>query len=129
MQNPSIKNEAGFIGHPLGEEFDTLATPLTTEEVAILMSLPYREVPGLKISEVADFNLNPPEIDGINLGKLLYRGEILPTPVSISSQSLTRHTFVTGLTGSGKTNSCLALLIDAYKEKGLNFLVIDPAKT
>jgi DNA helicase HerA-like ATPase len=129
LQNPIIQEGNEFIGHPLGNEFDTLATPLTTEEVAILMSLPNREVPGLKISEVADFNLNPPTIDGIKLGNLLYRGETLPTSVSISSQSLTRHTFVTGITGSGKTNSCLALLKDAYQKQGKNFLVIDPAKT
>jgi len=129
LHNPIIKNGDEFFGHPLGQEFDTLATPLTTEEVAILMSLPNREVPGLKLSEVADFNLNPPDVQGVRLGTLLYRGEPLATPVSISSQSLTRHTFVTGLTGSGKTNSCLALLMDAYQNKRLNFLVIDPAKT
>jgi hypothetical protein len=129
LRNPIIQSGDNFFGHPLGSEFDTLATPLTTEEVSILMSLPNREVPGLKLSEVADFNLNPPEVQGVKLGNLLYRGEELSTPIAISSQSLTRHTFVTGLTGSGKTNTCLALLADAYQNKRLNFLVIDPAKT
>lgn len=129
LRNPVIQGGNNFFGHPLGSEFDTLATPLTTEEVSILMSLPNREVPGLKLSEVADFNLNPPDVQGVKLGNLLYRGEELSTPIAISSQSLTRHTFVTGLTGSGKTNTCLALLADAYQNKRLNFLVIDPAKT
>lgn len=115
--------------HPLGMEYQSLGTPLTTQELSILVGFPNRNVQGIKLSETADFNLNPPVIEGVKLGGLMYRGEMLDTPVTISAQSLTRHTFVTGLTGSGKTNSCLALLKDAYQNKGLNFWVIDPAKT
>ena len=48
----------------------------------------------------------------------------------VSAQELTRHAFVTGLTGSGKTNTCLALLSAARAgQEKVNFLVIDPAKT
>ncbi len=124
-----LKDEYGNrVNHPLGELYQSLGTPLTTEELSILASFPTREVPGLKLTPVADFNLNPPKIEGAKIGQLMYRGEQLTTPICISPKSLTRHTFVTGLTGSGKTNSCLALLADAYKNHGLNFLVIDPAK-
>lgn len=115
--------------HPLGQEYQCLSTPLTTDELSLLVSFPAREVPGMKIKPVADFNLNPPEISGAEIGSLLYRGEKLDKRIAISSKSLTRHTFITGLTGSGKTNTCLALIEDAYRKHGLNFLVIDPAKT
>lgn len=116
--------------HPLGEEYQHLSTPLTTEELSVLVSLPHREVPGLKVSPAVDFNLNPPAGQGdFEIGSLLYRDEVLPMRVALSAQSLTRHTFVTGLTGSGKTNTCLALLADAYRNRRLNFIVIDPAKT
>lgn len=117
--------------HPLADEYRHLSTPLTTEELSILVSLPHREVPGLKVRPTVDFNLNPDNAGqgDFELGSLLYREEVLKTRVKISAKSLTRHTFVTGLTGSGKTNTCLALLANAYRDRGLNFMVIDPAKT
>jgi DNA helicase HerA-like ATPase len=128
---PARAGEAGPpMKHMLGQEYQSLSTPLTTNELSVLVSFPTREVPGLKLKPVADFNLNPPEIpQGVEIGSLLYRGEKLGRRIAISTKSLTRHTFVTGLTGSGKTNTCLALLDDAYTKKRLNFLVIDPAKT
>lgn len=128
LRNPYL-NTGDHEIHPLGKEFHSLGTPLTTEELSTLVSLPNQEVPGLKLQQVADFNLNPPPLEGFELGTLLYRGEKLATRVAVSSKSLTRHTFVTGLTGSGKTNTCLALLADAYRNRRLKFLVIDPAKT
>lgn len=124
-----VNQEGEKVSHPLGELYQSLGTPLTTEELSILVSFPTREVPGMKLKTVADFNLNPPGQEGAEIGSLLYYGEKLGRRISISSNSLTRHTFVTGLTGSGKTNTCLALLDDAYKKHGQKFLVIDPAKT
>jgi len=70
--------------HPLGRLYQSLGTPLTTEELSILVSFPSREVPGLKIKPVVDFNLNPPPISGIRLGTLLYRGSSLGKEVAIS---------------------------------------------
>lgn len=124
-----VLNPAGGASHPLGETFQKLATPISTDELSVLVSLPAREVPGMKVSSTVDFNLNPPQLQGTELGSLLYRGQRLPTRITITPKSLSRHTFVTGLTGSGKTNTCLALLKNVYKDQGLPFMVIDPAKT
>lgn len=131
LRNPRLDVQQTGLLHPLGDEYQTLGTPLTTEEISVLVSLPHREVPGLKVSPAVDFNLNPRNAGkgDFELGSLLYRDEVLETRVKLSSKSLTRHTFVTGLTGSGKTNTCLALLANAYQNRGLKFLVIDPAKT
>lgn len=130
LEVPVLSHLGLNTNHPLGSEYQSLGTPLTTNELSLLFSFPNREVPGLKLKQVADFNLNPPPVvKGAEIGSLLYRGEKLPMRLTIGDKSLLRHTFVTGLTGSGKTNTCLALLEDAYLKRGLNFLVIDPAKT
>lgn len=133
FRNPTLnsltpKSSNVIMKHPLGTEFQSLGTPLTTEELSIMISFPTREVPGLKLTPMTDFNLNPPQIKGYRLGSLLYRGEELSADVSVSSNALTRHTFVTGLTGSGKTNTVLSLLKNAYQNQSLNFLIVDPAK-
>jgi DNA helicase HerA-like ATPase len=131
LEVPVLNHLGANTNHPLGSEYQSLGTPLTTNELSILFSFPNREVPGLKLKQVADFNLNPPPPAerSAEIGSLLYRGEKLPARFAIGAKSLLRHTFITGLTGSGKTNTCLALLEDAYLKRGLNFLVIDPAKT
>ena len=127
LMNPALPGRE--FTHPMGMEFQSLGTPLTTSELGVLVNLPIREVPGLKMKVVSDFNLNPPASEGPEIGTLLYRGEDLPQRIKITPKSLSRHTFVTGLTGSGKTNTCLSLLDNCYRSFGLKFLVIDPAKT
>ena len=47
--------------------------------------------------------------------------------VTLDSNSLTSHVFVTGSTGSGKSNTVYQILSEA-KEKEKKFLVIEPAK-
>ena len=49
------------------------------------------------------------------------------TIVSIDKESLASHTFVTGSTGSGKSNTVYQILNEA-NENGVKFLVVEPAK-
>ena len=128
FRNPTMKlpPEAP---HPLGQLFHKLATPLNTAELSLVMGLPREEVPGVRLTPMADFGLNPPASSGFSLGHVIARGEILPERFHIPVKSLTKHTFVTGITGSGKTNTCLALLRAAYEGGKVPFLVIEPAKT
>ncbi|MHB0877404.1 MAG: ATP-binding protein [Anaerolineae bacterium] len=114
--------------HPLGPVFQQLATPLNTAELSLIMGFPHEEVPGVRLMPIADFGLNPPSGDGFALGQVLYRGEVLEDRFYITPKSLTKHTFITGITGSGKTNTCLALLRAAYEGERVPFLVIEPAK-
>ena len=114
--------------HPLGQVFQQLATPLNTAELSLVMGLPREEVPGVRMLPIADFGLNPPTGDGFALGQVIYRGEVLADRFSIHPKSLTKHTFITGITGSGKTNTCLALLRAAFEREQVPFLVIEPAK-
>lgn len=114
--------------HPLGPLFEKLATPLNTAELSLVIGFPRQEIPGVRMLPMADFGLNPPPVDGFELGHVLYRGETLPDTLSIATKSLTRHVFITGITGSGKTNTCLALLRAAYEREHAPFMVIEPAK-
>lgn len=128
LRNPYL-NVSGHEFHPFGEEYHSLGTPLITEELSTLVSLPSREVPGLRLLPVADFNPNPPLEGDLEIGNVVYRGEVIENlPVKIDTGSLAKHTFISGITGGGKTNTCLVLLKAAW-EKGTPFLVIEPAKT
>jgi DNA helicase HerA-like ATPase len=117
--------------HPLGKLYRSLSTPLNTEEVALLLNLPRREVTGLKLKLVADFGLNPRPVDpevAISLGKVVAGGTVLDDlPFALHPADLNRHVFVTGIPGSGKTNTCFALLKAAAK-RNIPFLVVEPAK-
>ena len=55
----------------------------------------------------------------------MHAEEILP--VTLDTNSLASHTFITGSTGSGKSNTIYQILTEA-KKSGCTFLVIEPAK-
>jgi hypothetical protein len=118
--------------HPFGEAFENLTTPLNTEELTLLANLPMREMPGMPMQLSAAFGLNPPQPEqperALQLGRLLEGGEeIGGLDYAVDSDTLTRHVFITGITGSGKSNTCRRLL-DNLMQRGRNFLVIEPAK-
>ena len=120
------------LNHPLGEAFDNLTTPLNTEELSLLANLPLREMPGLPMQPSASFSLNPPRAaspdTALRLGNLLEGGEEIPgLNYEVDIDTLTRHVFITGITGSGKSNTCRRLLA-SLMEAGRNFMVIEPAK-
>lgn len=116
-------------GHPLGKAFNELTTPLNTEELALVVNLPRREIPGVHVIPVADFSLNPspPQEGGVVLGTVLQGGEPTALTYSLPVAALAKHTLVTGISGSGKSTTCRHLLNELL-ERGIPFLVIEPAK-
>lgn len=112
---------------PVSDENALLCTYLTPKEVSVIAALPQKEVPGLALRESVEFGLNEnaPNNDHFTLGHIMQRGRKLDIPFELDQKSLTKHTFVAGVTGSGKTTTCHRLLHEA----GLPFLVIEPAKT
>jgi hypothetical protein len=120
---------ADRIEHPLGFPFSSLTTPLNTEELALLVNLPQREVPGIPLTTTADFSLNPPvaQARDVILGSLLERGDQTLQKYPLSLQTLTKHTLITGITGSGKSTTCLGLLSELRRLR-IPFLVIEPSK-
>lgn len=106
-----------------------LSNWISTNELALIAGLPQREVIGMRLREQVEFGLNydkPEKEDCIHLGSLLQDGAEVPTsPVYLDKDSLDKHVFVAGVTGSGKTTTCHRILL----QSGLPFLVIEPAKT
>lgn len=124
--------EGTSIQHPIGAAFEGLTTPMNTEELSLLANLPLREMPGMPMQPTAFFSLNPPVPEDpsnlLSLGNLLEGGEeIAGLGYDVDLDSLTRHIFITGITGSGKSNTCRRI-ISELMESGKNFLVIEPAK-
>lgn len=109
-------------------EFQTL---LTSAQLAAYVHLPELETPGFAVELTPRFDAvaSPAGKDaGIAIGKVLHNRRETGADYRISSKALTRHVFVAGTTGSGKTNTIFSLLMEA-DAAGVPFLVIEPAKT
>lgn len=117
------------LGHPLGPALGGVSTPLNTEELSIIMNVPRQEVQGVTIRPSTSFGVNyvvPAETDALRLGRVVHkRVPVESMPYLLPRTILQKHLFVCGVTGSGKTNTCMGLL----RNLGLPFLVIEPAKT
>lgn len=101
---------------------------MSAEDLGILAALPQKEVPGLALREEVEFGLNVNPVadkDAMELGNLVHNGTERDITVSLDRLALDKHTFVTGVTGSGKTTTCQNILLNS----NLPFLVIEPAKT
>ena len=97
-------------------------------ELPLHLSFPLKSVPGLPVVEYAEFGRNVKSVErGIPLGYIYHMGSKESSVVDLDCQSLTAHTFVTGSTGAGKSNTVYHVL-EGLQEKGIKFLVIEPAK-
>lgn len=104
----------------------SLSTWLTGKEVSLLAGLPQKEIPGISVAEGVEFGLNANLKGEVNIGPLMQKGRKLKElSLSLPKKFLNKHTFIAGVTGSGKTTTCHKLL----KEAGVPFMVIEPAKT
>lgn len=118
---------------PAGNIEVTPCSLVSGNELAIHMGLPRRSVCGLPVIEHADFGKEIVTYDGakcstgINLGKIFNMGSSGNSKVSLNVNSLAMHTFVTGSTGSGKSNTVYEIIrqLDNF---GVNYMVIEPAK-
>ena len=107
----------------------TCTADLSGEELVKAISIPRSSVPGLPVIECAPFGREVSSYDAmkhgdIHIGRIHHMHHDEEMLVELSSDSLTSHVFVTGSTGSGKSNTVYRLL----DECSCNFLVIEPAK-
>ncbi|OLQ70048.1 type VI secretion protein [Photobacterium proteolyticum] len=102
---------------------------LSTNELSVVAGLPQKEVVGLTLKEEVEFGLNitqkTEESNKLFLGSLVKSGLPQEIDIHIDKRDLDKHTFIAGVTGSGKTTTCHRLLESAQ----MPFLVIEPAKT
>ena len=134
LQAPIIRidnvSNAQPFAHPLGDNYKELKTVLTTKELSYFINFPLRSVPGISVIESSpEFSLNKetePTKNSISFGNLLYGGSETNIEYNIPINILSRHSLISGINGSGKTNTVQAILNSI---KDTPFLVIEPAKT
>lgn len=129
--------------HPLfnygGNIMVTPSTNISGKELGLHLGLPRSTVPGLPVIEHAEFGKevntyqlfenetsNRPE-DRVTLGRVFDMGLITDKIVELNNKSLNMHTFITGSTGSGKSNTVYQILMELRQDR-VPFLVIEPAK-
>ena len=135
-----IKEYLKKFSHPLfikNEDLDMYITPgsiANSYEIAVNMGMPKKSINGLPVFEMASFGRNVfnNNVDNkynkkIHLGKIYHMGSFENTDVDLDLKSLAMHTFITGSTGSGKSNTVYQL-IKELKKQGVHFLVIEPVK-
>ncbi len=122
-----------LLGRPCAESSVGLSTFLTPQEISVLAGLPQKEVPGIALQEGVAFGLNEKDASEnaektggeVELGSIVQKNRRLDIKLHLDRETLRKHTFVAGVTGSGKTTTCHKLL----KEADVRFMVIEPAKT
>lgn len=114
-------------------------TSISGKELGLHLGLPRATVPGLPVIEHAEFGKEVttyrlfakdevvrPE-DRMTLGRVFDLGKITDKVVELDNKSLNMHTFITGSTGSGKSNTVYQMLAEMHQD-GIPFLVVEPAK-
>lgn len=126
IQTPELK----MFSHPLGPRYNSLKTVLTTKELSYLVNFPLRTVPGISVVDSsAEFSLNKlnSKSEGYSkFGKLINGGTTTQMEYNLSIDSLSKHTLLCGINGTGKTNTVQSILNSIGKTP---FLIIEPAKT
>ena len=139
----SLVSYIGALSHPIfqyqkaGTIVPLLPTSLlSSKEVAMLLGLPRKSVPGLPVVEHISLAKEVVRLGHNSLGQQLQLGCIFDqgverslNKVCLDAKSLTQHTFVTGSTGSGKSNTIYYLINQIHNQPNApKFLVIEPAK-
>lgn len=106
---------------------------ISGKELPMLMGLPHKSVTGLTATSIAEFGRNvfvqkrTDEKRQIRIGRIHHMGKTEDNLVNLNLDSFTSHCFITGSTGSGKSNTTYCLL-EKFIENQIPFLVIEPAK-
>lgn len=141
----TLLREISHLHHPvfcLNAEDDWLMYPTTVDatttisgrELAYSFNLPKKSVAGFPVLECAEFgrnvvtyNTSVGDTPSLKLGNIFHMNHKENNNVFLEKNSLASHTFITGSTGSGKSNTVYKILSEARKS-GTKFLVVEPAK-
>ncbi|MCX5618118.1 DUF87 domain-containing protein [Bombella sp. TMW 2.2543] len=117
------------------------AVMVSTREAAMLLNLPRRSASTLPVLKAEPFGRSIQYVDGtayqggmsflnrkaLRLGCIRHLWEDMPQKIRLDREQLRTHAFVTGTTGSGKSNT-LYLMLHQLLEAEIPFLVVEPAK-
>lgn len=99
----------------------------TAELLAALARPPRRELPGIRVVEPPLFDVTPEVAGDVPLGLVLDDADQPVGEYRVALDTINRHTFVAGATGSGKSQTVRTLL-EGLNDAGVPWLVIEPAK-
>lgn len=112
----------------------TATTSLSGKELAYSLNFPQKSIAGLPVLECAEFGRNvvtydivDKNLDKLELGNIFHMNHVEENTVELTKKSLASHTFITGSTGAGKSNTVYQI-IEKARKKDVKFLVIEPAK-
>lgn len=140
LQHPEFALSPGWTEiNPDLQVFPTLATAATAisgDELAHALNFPRKSVGGLPVYECVPFGREVVQYDksqgkpSVLLGKIVHMRQVGNTEVSLDKDSLTSHTFITGSTGAGKSNTIYTLLdkLCLSSDEQTHFIIIEPAK-
>ena len=114
----------------------TPASLVSGIEMSVVMGFPYKSVSGLVSISSAEFgrNVYSDQIvslyKNVELGSIYHMGEVeKENRVKLDLNSLSSHCFITGSTGSGKSNTIYKIIEELVSKKNnIKFLAIEPAK-
>ena len=132
LNSEAMKEDLAYNVYP---SIITATTSLSGKELAYSLNFPRKSISGLPVLECAEFGRNVVTYDSkdeksekISIGKIFHMNQVDENNlVKLNKESLTSHTFVTGSTGSGKSNTVYQML-EKVSKHGTKFLVVEPAK-
>jgi len=118
------------------EQIITPASMISGVELPILMGIPHKSVVGVTSVNSVAFGRNvfvkeqEDNSRNVDIGAIYHMGEVFENSrVKLDLESLTAHCFITGSTGSGKSNTTYKIIDELISQKNnVKFLVIEPAK-
>lgn len=110
----------------------TATSYVATDELSHVIVFPNKSLQGLPVLEGVEFGREPHSLISADTDLELGNGyhmyqEVFQQRIKISKEELTKHTFITGSTGSGKSNTIYQIL-EKLGDSRVSFLVVEPAK-
>ena len=130
LDNDKIDKDKTFYVYPTTID---ATTSLSGKELAYSLNFPKKSVIGFPVIECAEFGRNISKYDEdkdntkLCIGSIFHMQHDENIPVELSKESLALHTFITGSTGSGKSNTVYEILNEVVKND-VKFLVVEPTK-
>lgn len=139
-----IMNYLKKFSHPVflnDTDLNTRVTPaslINAYELAVGIGMPKKSLTGLPVYESVSFGRNVINSDTtsnqeadektIKIGTVYHLGRTEDrNDVLLSRESLSMHTFISGSTGSGKSNTVYEIIRQLHHD-GIKFMVIEPTK-
>ena len=112
--NPNLTEEV-----PISNIYPAVITPTTSlsgKELAFSLNFPSKSIAGLPVLSCAEFGrdivsygTSTNDMKGLHLGRIFHMNHEDSIDATLTLQSLASHVFITGSTGSGKSNTVYTL--------------------